>query len=104
MPHLVRIYLHSAVVGLLLACCFVAALLALDVAHLRHLMFSSGIGWLAVAIMIAFNAILFGGVQFAITIMGQAETQPPTKGRRRMIGIMPPRYVLSSVPATTRQR
>lgn len=86
MPHMVRVYIRSAVIGLVLACCFVAALLALDVAHLRHLVFASSIGWLAVVMMVAFNAILFGGVQFAITIMGQAEAGPPSGGRRRMIG------------------
>ena len=41
MPHMVRVFLCSVVVGMLLACCFVAALLALDAGHLRHLVISS---------------------------------------------------------------
>lgn len=83
MPTMIRVYIRSVLIGLLLACCFVAALLALDIAHLRHLVSSSSIGWLAVVMMVMFNTIVFAGVQFAITIMGQAEKQPPPdRGKR----------------------
>lgn len=81
MPKMVRVYIRSVLIGVALSCCFVAALLALDVAHLRHLILNSSLGWLAVIMMIAFNTILFGGVQFAIAVMGQAET-PPSRGRK----------------------
>lgn len=81
MPHMVRVYVRSVLIGVLLACCFVALLLALDVAHLRRLVLDSDIGWLAVILLVAFNTIIFGGVQFALAIMGQAE-HPPSSGRR----------------------
>ncbi len=85
MPMMVRVYIRSVVIGAALACCFVAALMALDVAHLRHLILNSSVGWLAVIMLIVFNTIVFAGVQFAITVMGQAES-PPSSGRRTWIG------------------
>ena len=85
MPMMVRVYIRSVVIGAALACCFVAALMALDVAHLRHLILNSSVGWLAVIMLIVFNTIVFAGVQFAITVTGQAES-PPSSGRRTWIG------------------
>lgn len=85
MPMMVRVYIRSVLIGAGLACCFVAALLVLDVAHLRHLILNSSVGWLAVVMLIVFNTIVFAGVQFAIAVMGQAES-PPTSGRRSGIG------------------
>lgn len=85
MPMMVRVYIRSVVIGAALAFCFVAALMALDVAHLRHLILNSSVGWLAVIMLIVFNTIVFAGVQFAITVMGQAES-PPSSGRRTWIG------------------
>lgn len=82
MPTMVRVYIRSVLIGVVLACCFVGALIALDVAHLRHLILTSDIGWLAVLLLVAFNTIVFGGVQFALAIMGQAET-PPSRGKRQ---------------------
>ncbi|MDQ1898856.1 hypothetical protein RAH32_00145 [Paracoccus sp. WLY502] len=84
MPTMVRVYIRSVLIGAALACCFVAALLALDVAHLRHLILKSEAGWLALFMLVFFNAIVFAGVQFAIAVMGQAET-PPSPGKRAWI-------------------
>ncbi|MFC3169525.1 hypothetical protein [Paracoccus fontiphilus] len=84
MPHMVRVYIRSVFIGVLLACGFVAALLALDVAHLRHLILGSDVGWLAVVLLVAFNAIVFAGVQFALVVMGQAES-PPRDGRGKRL-------------------
>ncbi|WEF25741.1 hypothetical protein [Paracoccus sp. S3-43] len=95
MPIMVRVYIRSVLIGAALACCFVAALLALDVAHLRHLVLNSNVGWLAVAMLVAFNTIVFSGVQFAIRVMGQAES-PPSSGRRSWIGRPPAK---AAVPA-----
>lgn len=84
MPMMVRVYIRSVLIGAALACCFVAALLALDVGHLRHLILNSPSGWLALCMLVFFNAIVFAGVQFAIVVMMQAET-PPSTGRRAWI-------------------
>ena len=92
MPLMVRVYIRSIAIGVLLACCFVAALLALDVAHLRHLVLNSDVGWLAVVMLVFFNTIVFSGVQFAITIMSQAES-PPSSGRRLRIFPLKPAFV-----------
>lgn len=102
MPIMVRVYIRSVLIGAALACCFVAALLALDVAHLRHLVLNSTVGWLAVVMLVAFNTIVFSGVQFAITVMEQAES-PPSAGRRSWIG-RPPRKEAVRVPVTTAPR
>lgn len=96
MPKMVRVYIRSVLIGVALSCCFVAALLALDVAHLRHLILNSNVGWLAVIMMIVFNTILFAGVQFAIAVMAQAET-PPTSGRKaRVLRPLKPAHALAT--------
>ena len=102
MPMMVRVYIRSVLIGVALSCCFVAALLALDVAHLRHLILNSSVGLLAVVMLVVFNTIVFAGVQFAITIMGQAES-PPSSGRRSWIG-RPPILAEIRVPAATSRR
>lgn len=84
MPKIVRVYIRSVLIGAALSCCFVAALLALDVVHVRHLILNSRMGWLALIMMIVFNTILFGGVQFAIAVMGQSGT-PPSPGRGAVV-------------------
>ncbi|WP_207099475.1 hypothetical protein [Paracoccus shandongensis] len=103
MPKMVRVYIRSVLIGVALSCCFVAALLALDVAHLRHLILNSSVGWLAVIMMIVFNTIVFAGVQFAIVVMGQAETPPPARGRKeRVTGPLKP--ALAAAPASKPRR
>lgn len=88
MPTMIREYIRSVLAGAVLACCFVAALLVLDVAHLRHLVLTSDLGWLAVLMLVAFNTIVFAGVQFAIRIMGQAEP-PSGPGRGKSVALRP---------------
>ncbi|MTE02167.1 hypothetical protein GIY56_17915 [Paracoccus sp. YIM 132242] len=103
MPKMVRVYIRSVLIGVALSCCFVAALLALDVAHLRHLILNSSVGWLAVIMMIVFNTIVFAGVQFAIAVMAEAETPPPSSGRRAWTGgRLKPAVAVS--PASKRRR
>lgn len=93
MPALVSLYIRNIVYGVLLAIIFVAGLLWLDIAHLRHLIFSSPMGWVALAMLVVFNAIVFSGVQFAIAIMRMAEPADDTpRGPRAP--------VTPSVPAT----
>lgn len=84
MPRLVRLYLHSIAAGLALAVMFTALLIGLDVAHLRHLVtHGGGAGVLAVIMLIAFNTIVFSGVQFGIAVMRLAESPPPRGGKRQ---------------------
>ena len=101
MPTMVRVYIRSVLTGVVLACCFVGALIALDIAHLRHLILTSDIGWLAVLLLVAFNTIVFGGVQFALAIMGQAET-PPSRGMKKPVPTQRP--VALSAVLTSRPR
>ncbi len=73
MPALVSLYIRNIIFGFLLALVFVGGLLWLDVAHLRHLIGTSPIGWVAVIMLVVFNAIVFSGVQFAIAVMRMAD-------------------------------
>lgn len=103
MPKMVRVYIRSVLIGVALSCCFVAALLALDVAHLRHLVLSSPLGWLAVTMMVVFNTIVFAGVQFAIAIMAEAET-PPSSGRKvRIARSLKPALALATASKSRRK-
>lgn len=85
MPKLVRLYIASVVAGFALAVVFVALLLALDVAGLRHLVLETQGGWLGGLLLVVFNGIVFAGVQFGIRIMRMAEPEdePPTGRRHR---------------------
>lgn len=74
MPALVSLYIRNIIFGFLLAIAFVGALLALDVAGLRHLILASPMGWVALVMLVVFNGIVFSGVQFAIAVMRMADS------------------------------
>jgi len=83
MPKLVRLYIVNVAIGFGLACAFTALLILFDVAHLRHLVTATQGGWLAVVMMVLFNTIVFGGVQFAIAVMRMAEPEDRPRGGHR---------------------
>jgi TRAP-type C4-dicarboxylate transport system permease small subunit len=82
MPKLVRLYIVSVAIGFALSVVFVAGLVWLDVAHLRHLVLGSDMGWVAALMMVVFNGIVFAGVQFAIAVMRLAEDDEGPRGGR----------------------
>ncbi|WBU61354.1 hypothetical protein [Paracoccus albus] len=82
MPKLIRLYIVNVAIGFALAVVFTALLIAFDVAHLRHLVFASGSGVVAVFMLIVFHTVLFAGVQFAIAVMSMAEDGGGGSGRR----------------------
>lgn len=103
LPELVRLYLRNIALGFLLALVFTGLLLALDVAHLRHLTLETTGGWLAIVMLVAFNTIVFAGVQFAIAVMRMAEPgDPPRRGNRAPVTGHEP--VAVPVPARPRGR
>ena len=69
MPRLVRLYIVSIAWGALLGAVFTGLLIALDVAGLRHLVWATRGGVIAVAMLLAFHILLFSGVQFGIAVM-----------------------------------
>lgn len=82
MPKLVRLYIQCVAIGFAISAAFTAALLWLDVAGLGHLVWSSDIGWVAVAMLVVFNGIVFAAVQFAVRVMGMADPDEGPKGGR----------------------
>lgn len=101
LPELVRLYLRNIALGFLLALVFTGLLLALDVAHLRHLTLETSGGWLAIVMLVVFNTIVFAGVQFAIAVMRMAEPgAPPRRGNRAPVA----RSEAVAVPAPARPR
>lgn len=90
MPPLVRLYTRSIGIGVLLAVVFTGLLIWMDVANLRHLILETPGGVLATAMLIAFNAIVFSGVQFGIAVMRMAEApKPPKTGRPVAVSTVP---------------
>jgi TRAP-type C4-dicarboxylate transport system permease small subunit len=73
MPALVRLYIQSVALGFAIAAAFTGGLLWFDVAGIGHLVIGSDIGWVAAAMLVVFNGIVFSAVQFAFRIMGMAE-------------------------------
>lgn len=100
MPKLVRLYIESVLLGFLISAAFTGALLWLDVAGLGHLVLGSGIGWIAAAMLVFFNGIVFSAVQFAFRIMGMAETEDGPRGGR---GAREPVALPVAVPVPARQ-
>ena len=101
MPELVRLYIRSVAVGFGVSAVFTGALVWWDVAGIGHLILGSDIGWLAAALMVVFNGIVFSAVQFAVRIMGMAEEDEGPKGGH---GASEPVLVPVPVPLKARNR
>lgn len=82
MPKLVRLYIQSIAIGFGLSCAFLAALVIMDVAGLRGLILGSEMGFVAAAMLIVFNGIIFAGAQFAYAIMRLADRDDGPRGGR----------------------
>lgn len=80
MPKLVRLYVQSVALGFAISVGFTAGLIWVDVAGIGHLVRGSDIGWIAVAMLVVFNGIVFSAVQFAFRIMALAEADDGPKG------------------------
>lgn len=76
MPELVRLYIRHVLIGFGLAAAFTALLLWFDVAGLWHLVTHTAEGPLAAGLLVAFNGIVFSGVQFGIAVMRMADDTP----------------------------
>lgn len=91
MPKLIRLYIVSVAIGFGIALAFALALVWMDVANLRHLILETDSGALAFFLLVFFNGIVFGGVQFAIAVMRLADGDDgPRGGRRRPIPTLTP--------------
>ena len=101
MPKLVRLYIQSVALGFAVSAGFTAGLLWLDVAGIGHLILASDIGWIAMAMLVVFNGIVFSAVQFAFRVMGMAESDDGPQGGR---GVREPVLVPVSVAARNRRR
>ena len=75
MPKLIRLYILQVLAGFGLSAIFVGLLLWANVANLWHLVSTSPVGWIAVAMLFFANGIVFAGVQFAWKIMSMAESE-----------------------------
>lgn len=82
MPQLVRLYIRSVLIGLAVAGAFTAALIGFDVAGIGGLILRSDIGWMAIAMLVLFNTVVFSGVQFGISVMAMAEDRDGGSGGR----------------------
>ena len=76
MPRLIRLYIVQCFRGFLIAAAFVVGLLWFDVARLGDLVVQSEDGILAVFLMWAHLGLIFAAVQFAISVMSLAGTDP----------------------------
>ena len=82
MPKLVRLYIQSIAVGLALSVLFLGALLWLDIGGLGGLILGSSTGFVAAAMLIVFNGVIFAGAQFAYVIMRMADDGEGPRGGR----------------------
>lgn len=85
MPRLVSLYIKQVLIGFALSAGFVGMLLYANVGNLWHLISTSDMGWIAVAMLFMFNGIVFAGVQFAIVIMRMEHDDRPKGGKRQPV-------------------
>ncbi|MCE6951702.1 hypothetical protein LAZ40_14530 [Cereibacter sphaeroides] len=109
MPQLVRLYIVNVLIGFGIAIAFVAALVALDVGGLWHLVLETDMGWLGGLMLVMFNGVVFAGVQFAIAVMRMADPEDGTPpGGRAKRPLRPVRAelvpVLVQAPARGKSR
>lgn len=90
MPKLIRLYIQSVAIGFALSAVFVAALIWQDVMGVGHLILGSSSGWIAAAMLVVFNGIVFAGVQFGLRVMLMAEDDEGPKGGLRQHDIAVP--------------
>lgn len=90
MPQLVRMYIRHVLIGFALAALFVGLLLGLDVGGLRRLIQASPVGFLALAMLVIFNGIVFAGVQFAFAVMAMGTDDDRSGGRGAMLPLAGP--------------
>lgn len=86
MPKLITLYIRNVAIGFALSAAFVALLMAVDVAGLRHLVLGSSSWMLALFMLWFMHGIVFAGVQFAWAIMALADPAQP-RGPRGGMGI-----------------
>ena len=82
MPDHIKFLLRHAVFGAVIAVAFVGALLAMNVANMRHLVLNTADGPLALAVMTVFFWITFASVQIGIRIMMMAGDDNQDGGTR----------------------
>ncbi|MEE4345156.1 MAG: hypothetical protein V2I53_00085 [Paracoccaceae bacterium] len=104
MPKLIRLYITQAAIGFGLAGVFVAMLLWFNIANLWHLVTHSDKGFLAVLVLWVSNGVVFGGVQFAISVMRMKDDDDdePRGGPRRPIRVDTSRMIPVRVAAKSR--
>lgn len=89
MPRLVRLYISSVIVGFVLSAVFAALLVWFDIGGLRGLILGSSAGWIAAAMLVVSNGILFSGAQFGIRVMMLAESDDTPRGGHRQGRLVP---------------
>lgn len=82
MTKLVRLYIRNILFGFGLSALFVCAILYFNIANLWHLVSTSNMGWVAVAMLFMFHGLVFAAVQFSIAIMRMEKKDTPTGGKR----------------------
>ncbi len=89
MPALIRLYIRQVFIGFALSAVFVGLLFWFNVAGLWHLVSTSDVGILAAVILFMLNGIVFASVQFAIVVMGMADTDDDDRGHKTPDDLMP---------------
>ena len=91
MPVLVAMYIRHVLIGLVLSVIFTGLLFWLNIGNLWHLVNAASGGYVAVLMLLVFNTIVFGGVQFGIAVMRmESKDDEPKGGRRDAVPVVVP--------------
>lgn len=69
MPKLIRLFIHSTLIGFGLAVIFVGLLVWQNVGNLAHLVTHTADGPLALALLVMFNGLVFSAAQIAVAVL-----------------------------------
>lgn len=67
-PELLKFLLRNALIGFGVSLVFVCAMVALNVAHLRDLVFNSPDGLIGFVLLVVLNGLTFASVQIALAV------------------------------------
>ena len=101
MPKLVRMYIQHVLIGFVLSLIFVGLLLWFNVVNLWHLVTATSDGPWAVFLLVVFNTIVFGGVQFGIAVMRMGDDPDQGSGLKQRVAPAPVPVPVAK-PATRR--
>ena len=87
MPRIMRLFIIQSLSGFGIAAAFTALLLWLNFGNSAYLVQNTDVGPLAVVLFWLFNGLVFGAVQFGVSLMSLRDDAPPSRGPGQRVAV-----------------